>query len=181
MLKESDKLIFNRLFQSYYGPFCIYAQRFIDNWEACEDIVSDVFATLWMNREEVCLEENTALGYIKVCVRNKCLNIIKHRNVKSKYIEESLFLSQNSNCSEEIHTLDELYEQLHKTLQLLPDEQQKVFIRTYFDGKSQQEIAEELNISVKTVGRHKKRTIDFLKDKLKDYTPLILLLNILSI
>ena len=44
----------------------------------CEDIVSDVFASLWDKRNSIELKKDTATAYLKICVRNSCLNYLKH-------------------------------------------------------------------------------------------------------
>lgn len=65
---------------------------------------------------------------------------------------------------------------LHETLEKLPESHRVVFTKTFVEGKKQEEIAKELDISVKSVNRYKQKTLEILRSELKDYLPLLLLL-----
>lgn len=65
---------------------------------------------------------------------------------------------------------------LHETLEKLPESHRDVFTKTFVEGKKQEEIAKELDISVKSVNRYKQKTLEILRSELKDYLPLLLLL-----
>lgn len=168
--KEKD---FRQLFEVYYAPFCLYAERYIEDKDVCEDIVSDVFAALW-NQESFDPLSATAAGYIKMCVKNNCLNYLKHQEYERLYAEH---IQQKAPVYEtepdSVYTLEELYQMLYTTLQQLPEHYRKVFIESCLNGKTHAEIAEELNVSVKSVNRYKQKTLDLLKEELKDFLPLL--------
>lgn len=65
---------------------------------------------------------------------------------------------------------------LHETLEKLSESHRAVFTKTFVEGKKQEEIAKELDISVKSVNRYKQKTLEILRSELKDYLPLLLLL-----
>ena len=65
-----------------------------------------------------------------------------------------------------------LYEKLNK----LPENYRTVFIKSFFEGKTHTEIAEEMNLSVKSINRYKQKTMELLRNELKEYMPLLLLL-----
>lgn len=65
---------------------------------------------------------------------------------------------------------------LHETLEKLQESHRAVFTKTFVEGKKQEEIAKELDISVKSVNRYKQKTLEILRSELKDYLPLLLLL-----
>lgn len=77
---------------------------------------------------------------------------------------------------ERIYTLEELYRMLHETLEKLSESHRAVFTKTFVEGKKQEEVAKELDISVKSVNRYKQKTLEILRSELKDYFPLLLLL-----
>lgn len=174
--REKEK-IFRALYQQYYAPFCLFARHFIDSAAICEDIVSDVFVNMWSRIDSIDLLSDTTPAYIKMCVRNSCLNHIKHKNYTQEYEQESRF----AECiyeenPDKVYSLDELYKMLYETLEKLPEDYRQVFIKTFVEGKKREEIAREMNISVKSVGRYKQKTIDLLRSELKDYLPVILML-----
>ena len=69
--RQTKERAFKQLYEDYYAPFCLYAKRFVDDKEVREDIVSDVFTSLWdkLDTDSFDLQSETALGYIKMCVR----------------------------------------------------------------------------------------------------------------
>ncbi|MCD7901495.1 MAG: RNA polymerase sigma-70 factor [Bacteroides sp.] len=173
---SSHEIRFKKLYEEYYAPFCLYAKRFIEDRYVREDIVSDVFATLWRRREEIDLRPETALAFLKMCVKNSCLNHIKHLHYEIDYAEvykKKKPLYEQS--PDTLYNLEELYELLYKSLEKLPENYRLVFIKHFFEGKTHAEIAEELRLSVKSIDRYKQKVIAILQEDLKDYLPLLLL------
>ena len=177
--KQTKERAFKQLYEEYYAPFCLYAKRFVDDKETREDIVSDVFTSLWdkLDTDSFDLQSNTALAYIKICVKNSCLNFLKHQEYEWSYAEN---IQKKAPVYEtepdSIYTLDELYRMLYETLDKLPENYRTVFIKSFFEGKTHVEIAEEMNLSVKSINRYKQKTMELLRNELKDYLPLLLLL-----
>ena len=69
-----------------------------------------------------------------------------------------------------------VYILLNETLDKLPENYRTVFMKSFFEGKTHTEIAEEMNLSVKSINRYKQKTMELLRNELKDYLPLLLLL-----
>lgn len=174
-VENNKEKAFKKLYEEYYAPFCLYAKRFIDDSCIREDIVSDVFASLWDKREITELKPDTTLAYLKTCVRNSCLNHLKHKEYEWTYAEvchkqEPIY----ANEPDSIYTLNELYKILYQTLDKLPENYRTVFIKSFFEGKTHTEIAQEMNLSVKSIDRYKQKTMELLRNELKDFLPLIL-------
>lgn len=174
---NSKELAFRQLYEEYYAPFCLYAKRFIDDKDAREDLVSDVFTSLWDRMDTFDLNSDTAIGYIKMCVRNTCLNFLKHQEHEWNYAEN---LQKKAPVYEtepdSVYTLNELYRMLHEALEKLPEAYRIVFMKNFFEGKTYTEIAEEMNLSVKSINRYKQKTMELLRNELKDFLPLIFIL-----
>lgn len=177
--KQTKEQVFKHLYEEYYAPFCLYARRYIDDLNIRQDIVSDVFTSLWekINMSSFDLEPDTALKYIKICVKNNCLNYLRRQECEWSYTES---VQGRSPCYEvepdSIYTLDELYRMLYETLDKLPPNYRIVFMESFFDGKTHVEIAEEMNLSVKSIDRYKQKTMELLRNELKDYMLLTLIL-----
>lgn len=174
---HTKELTFKQLYEEYYAPFCLYAKRFIEDKDTREDIVSDIFVSLWDKIDTFDLKSETTLGYIKMCVKNSCLNFLKHQEYEWNYAEN---IQKRAPIYEiepdSVYTLDELYRMLYETLNKLPENYRTVFMKSFFEGKTHVKIAEEMNLSVKSVNRYKQRTMELLRNELKDYMPLFLLL-----
>ena len=169
--ESNDEKEFRKLYEEYYAPFCIYAKRFINDMAICEDIVSDVFASLWDKRNSIELKKDTATAYLKICVRNSCLNYLKHLEYEWNYNE----LCQKqppvyATESDSVYTLNELYDMLFKALERLPQNYRIVFTKNFFEGKTHAEIAEELNISVYTVQQHISASLKVIRSYLVKYS-----------
>jgi RNA polymerase sigma-70 factor (family 1) len=170
---------FKALYEKYYAPFCIYAKRYLQDKEIREDIVSDVFAKLWLSDDFV-LEEETALPFLKTCVKNSCLNYLKRKTYADDYAQHvEIQLPAYADSPESIYTLDEMYKLLYDAIEKLPEKQRIVFIDTFLNDKKQKEVADELGMSVKTVSRYQMQVIERLRVELKDYLPSLALLSIL--
>ena len=112
-----------------------------------------------------------------MCVKNSCLNFLKHQEYEWSYAEN---IQKKTPVYEtepdSVYTLDELYRMLYETLYKLPENYRTVFMKSFFEGKTHVEIAEEMNLSVKSINRYKQKTMELLRNELKDYLPLLLLL-----
>ncbi len=169
------------LFQKYYAPFCLFAKRYIEDIDTCKNIVSEVFTGLWEKKGELDFESETIVAYIKTSVKNAVFNHFRHLEHERKYEQLQLERpTQYSTSPETIYTLDELYKLLYDKLEELPKEYKDVFILSFFEGKSQIEIAEMMKLSDKTIYRYKKRTLELLQKELKDYLPLLILLSMIN-
>ena len=164
--KHTREHSFKRLYEEYYAPFCLYAKRFVDDKETREDIVSDVFASLWdkMDTDSFVLQSDTALGYIKMCVKNSCLNFLKHQEHEWSYAEN---IQKKAPVYElepdSIYTLDELYRMLYETLDKLPENYRTVFMKSFFEGKTQMEVADRIGISQAQVSRLEKNALKTMR------------------
>lgn len=167
---KSKEAGFTHIFDSYYAPFCIYAKRYIDDMAVCENLVSDVFVTLWERKDDFDFESKTIISYIKVSVKNACLNYLRRLNTQWNYEEYTKLEGLNYDFSPEaVYTLNELYKKAHEILDNLPKRYRESFTKEFYEGKNQEEIAKELQISTKTVYRYKIAVLEKLRKTLRDY------------
>lgn len=167
---------FEKLFRLHYSKLCSYANLFLNDPDASEDVVQEVFFKLWNNREELVIT-TTIKSYLFRAVRNGCLNVIDHLSIRDAYKvanEEDMQESESRFIDEAI--VSELEQRIKETIDRLPAERRKIFILSRFEGLKYKEIADRLNISVKTVENQMYQALKFLRENLVDYLPLILLL-----
>lgn len=172
----NDVADFEKLFKSHYSQLCSYANLFLNDPDASEDIVQEVFFKLWKNRAELSIN-TTIKSYLFRAVRNGCLNVIDHLSIRDAYKvfnEEDINRSQENPIDETV--VSELEQRIKETIDQLPTERRKIFILSRYEGLKYREIAEQLNISVKTVENQMYQALRFLREKLVDYLPLVLLI-----
>lgn len=166
--------IFENLFNTYYSGLVVYASRFTEDTPAAEDIVSDVFTAAWENRSVLHLDNPKS--YLFTAVRHRALNYLKQLEVKSQYQEEVMQKGEVSGAiTWEYYVESELREAIDKAVATLPDQCKSVFVKSRFEHKKVSEIAQELNLSPRTVEKHIEVALKKLRIELKDYLPAAIL------
>lgn len=171
---KDDKEAFKELFVNFFAPLCVYAQRFIDDRNTCEDVVQEVFFRIWKNRKSLEIKSSTR-NFLITNVKNSCIDYLRRKDVEQTYImTQTDKLSENEH-SDELYTVKELEETINKSLTKLPDKIREVFEMSRFEGLTYAEIAAEKNISIKTVEAYMTRSLKILRVELKDYLPFVIL------
>lgn len=173
--KILSKPHFEKVFRSCYPDMCSYANNFLKDADASEEVVQEVFFKLWINRESIII--NTSIeSYLFRAVRNASLNVLKHIRIKEEYKQYHQTTLKATNHTEEALMAGELQTKIKKAIDQLPPERKKVFMLSRYEGLKYKEIAQELNISVSTVENQMVQALKFLREELKEYLPVILLI-----
>lgn len=170
------ELAFKTLYSQYYAPLCLYAKRFVEPLTTREDVVSDAFMHAWEHLSTEELLSPTILSYLKTSIKNMCLNHLRHFGYEQDYLGKMEKDPIYEITPDSVYSLEELYSMLHETLEKLPSEQRVVFTETVLKGRNHEEIAKELDISLKSVTRYKQRVLDLLRKEFKDYLPILLVM-----
>lgn len=170
---KDDETAFQTLFFQFFSPLCVFAHKYIENWETCEDIVQETFYKIWKNRKNIDIKTSYR-NFLITSVRNNCIDNIRKKETELNWLqkEQEVDLSYSS---EDIYTTIELEQMLNTALSKLPENIRSVFEKNRFGGKTYNEIAIEHNISIKTVEAHMTKALKHLRVELKDYLPLLLL------
>lgn len=163
-------------FRAYYQPLCNYAYTFVQDRDEAEEIVQSAFLSVWEKREAI--EIRTSLkSYLYTMVRNACLNVIKHEKIKQKHTNEELAVAERSHEGVAQRVLSsELEERIQLSMEKLPEQCRLIFKLSRFEELKYAEIAEQLNLSVKTVENQIGKALKIMRDELKEYLPLIIVL-----
>jgi RNA polymerase sigma-70 factor (ECF subfamily) len=169
-IKMGDEQAFELLFKKYYTSLCSYSNKYLINPEEAQDVVQDVFLNLWENRDEIDPEQSLK-SYLFRITANSSINKLRRRKVKTKY-DEILKLIYVDHTDSSPHTLfieRELSEHIGLALNKIPQQCHKVFNLSRINGLKYSEIAERLNISIKTVEGHMSKALTILRTELKEY------------
>ena len=174
-LREGDEVIFERVFRDYYERLCNYAHTIIKDSAEAEEMVQGTFLTLWENRVNISIHTSIK-SYLYRSVHNSCLNRIKHFKVRSIHDEHYKYVTELSydHASQELLG-DELQQQINKAIETMPQQCRTVFVLSRFENLTYNEIAVQLDISVKTVDKHMCKALKIMRENLKEYLPLLLL------
>lgn len=169
-----NKEDFEHLFRSYYSVLCAYANTFLKDVDTSEEVVQEMMFKLWTNRGNIRIESSVK-SYLFRSVRNASLNVIKHVAIRE---EHKRFVEQ-SNASEERFedqvVFSELHEKIREAIDRLPMERKRIFIMSRYDGKTYQQIADELKLSIKTVENQMGKALKTLREELSEYLPWLIL------
>jgi RNA polymerase sigma-70 factor, ECF subfamily len=166
---------FEVLFKAHYSSLCAYANGFLRDPDASEEVVQEVMFRIWTGRETLTIESSVQ-SYLFRAVRNRCMNVLKHLSIREEYRsfrEGHTGESQRSQEDEMIYT--ELEQKIREAIDHLPMERRKVFIMSRYDGLTYSQIAEKLDISVKTVENQMGKALKSLRLELSDYLPWMVL------
>ena len=151
-IKSSNIEAFENVFKEFQENIFSYLYFKIGNSQVAEDILHDGFIKLWENRHQ--LKDNLSLpSYLYTIAKNLTLNYFRHQKVIQKFQKEIEFQTESIDSTSPLAELElnEINESLINTLEKLPKRQRVVFMMSRHDNLSYKEIAERLEISIKTV------------------------------
>lgn len=174
-IKKGNKEVYESLFSDYYENLVHYAEKYIFDQHASEDLVQELFIFIWEHASR--LEITTSLkSYFYQAIRNKCLNYLRNLKVKDKhyllYIEAVL---QDDDTDVELFDPEIIFN-IKDAIDELPPQMARIFRLQLLDGLKRDEIAEELDISINSVKTHLKRARVKLREILLRKTNLNFLL-----
>ncbi len=169
----SDK-DFNTLFLTYFRPLTIYALQYMKNQMVAEDIIHDLFMNLYENKETH-NRQNLTASYLYRSVHNRCLNQLEHKKTWANVSQDLKHsLNPQSDNPFEIVRFIEFENKFMQTLELLSPKCKTIFEMSRIEGKKNQEIADELNLSKRTVETQIRRAMKIMRKKLMKYLPVFL-------
>jgi RNA polymerase sigma-70 factor (ECF subfamily) len=182
MNSYSDIKQFNELFNEYYERIVRFAKSYVRDLAVAEDFASEAFAAFWENRA-ILSDETNPRAYILTIVKNKCMNYLKHEQIRLKAERElnnhsEWVFTTNLNtleaCDPDFIFSDEIQHILNETLEKMPQKTRQIFFLNRFDGLSYNEIALKMNVSQKTIEFHISKALRALRFALKDFICLLL-------
>lgn len=178
-LKAGDKIAFSKIYKGYQNRLFGYALTLCKNSAMAEDLIHDVFLSLW-NKREAIKTERSLKSLLFISVKNLYIDKFRSTAYKNNLIE-NLRYEIATEITEDLE--DEKKKRLHflkKAIDVLPTKQKEVFVLHKLKNYQYSEIAAMLNISERTVEGHIRKAFITLRDKAKDWrSPLILLITFL--
>jgi len=180
-LKSGDETTFESIYRYFFPKLDYFSNQYLLDPEASKSIVQDVFTELWDKRKTF-REDTNIHAWLFTVTKNKSLKQISKLRSQKNYSDHLKVrqLGINYKALEEFDTgnfmLDELRELIQAALNKLSPSCRKVFEMSRYEGMKNQQIAEELDLSIKTVEAHISKALRVFRSELKDYLPLLYLL-----
>lgn len=157
------------LFKTYHRQLWIFANQILKDADAAEDIVQEVFTKIWERRER--LQIDTSLkAYLYTATKNTALNKIKSES-RISWLDESFEENESLTENNTIGLIEakSLEQKINFIIESLPNKCGLIFKMSRFENMSYKEIAEALQLSVKTVENQMSKALMILRKNLKNY------------
>ena len=171
-IRSSNTAAFESLFNFYCQKLINFSRRYVWDKQTAENIVQDIFLKIWQNRNT--LDPSKMIKtYLFTAVKNESLKHLRHADVHKRWAE-FISLSQDSAIDpEKTLSENETKKEIENAISSLPEKCREIFTMNKFDKLKYREIAEILNISVKTVETQMGRALKKLREKLKTIITLL--------
>ncbi len=174
-LINGDQTAFELLFRFYYPGLVTFASQIVLDYDSAEEIVEDFFVKVWTERRDI-NKSDTLKSYFFTCVKNRALNYLKKERISVKVRKELLGVIENDRLYQpDLFVESELQNQIKTAFEKLQPRTNEVFTLSRFKGFSNDEIAEQLKISKRTVETHISNALKILREEFKDYQFMLLL------
>ncbi|KIC94054.1 RNA polymerase sigma-70 factor [Flavihumibacter solisilvae] len=165
---------FEGFFKAQYPRLCYFASQLTAGSLVAEDLVQDAFLKYYDRHSEF-EQETAAVAYLYTTVRNSCLNHLRHQKVVTGYLH-----SKEADPIEEPAVLQAIIKaealgEIYKAVDELPSGCASVFRLCYFEGLKNQEVADQLGVSINTIKTQKARALQFLRLRLSPEVMAILI------
>lgn len=179
-------MTFDEFYIHWYSRMIRFAREYVTSKDDAEDIVQDVFLSLYGKYNSLTYQYQVNLvAYIFTSIKNRCIDLLRKKIKEQEsihYIQEEYLLTIRMKL-DSLEVIDnELFKDggiehmLEKALNTLPERCRIILIKHKIEGYKQKDIAQELNISIKTVENQLTIAYKKLRAELKNYSPLLILL-----
>lgn len=178
-INMGDEKVFENVFRTYYAALCSFSEKYLSKKADAEDVVGHLFVNLW-NREQQFQDDAHVRASLYRATYNACLNHI--RSSKRVFNREEQYsgereINDDSFLNEMLQA--ELIRMIYKEIDSLPPHYSKIMTLCYHEDLKNEEIAEQLNLSVQTVKNYKSAALKLLRSKLPN-DAFILLISAIS-
>jgi RNA polymerase sigma-70 factor (family 1) len=168
LLRQQELGAFEEIYLRYWKKLYSAAFKRVQSREVSEELVQDIFTSLWINRETAQVEMLSA--YLYSAVKYKVINYLEKEMSHRQYAEKKLAAAISvDNSTEEAVLLNELNKALEIEIQKLPPKRQQIFKMSRQEHLSIKQVASHLGISEKTAENQLGKALKVLKVNLKHF------------
>ncbi len=175
LIANEDKTAYQKLFEEYAPRIYSFSLKYLNNKSDAEELVQDVFLKIWEKRKTLDASLNIKAFIFKIAV-NTIYDFIRRKNIEHAFEDYArLNYTTNENYTWHDVIFKEMQQKLESLMAQLPEQQQKIFKLSKLEGCSNDEIAQKMKLSKRTVENHLYRSLSFLKKHLKNESLVFLL------
>jgi RNA polymerase sigma-70 factor (family 1) len=175
LLKTGDHVAFEEIYKRYWMIMYTHALKMLKSEDDARDVVQEVYTNLWLKSQSLHDDVNLG-GYLFISTKNKVLDVIARERVRIDYTKSLIaFAELHNNTILDPIEEKELMQALKREIEQLPAKMRQIFEMRVNKNSTYKEIAEELNISDKTVKKQISNAIKIIRPKLQHFSIVILL------
>jgi RNA polymerase sigma-70 factor (family 1) len=159
---------FEEIYRRYWKRLYSMSYKRVQSREISEELVQDIFTSLWVAKNTVTIENLSA--YLFTAVKYKVINHLAREISRKSYSKEQLTVVHEDNTTEETVLLDDLSGALEEAIGKLPAKRQMIFKMHRQENLTVKQVAAQLGISEKTVENQFGKAMKMLKLNLKHFT-----------
>ena len=160
--QKGDIKAFDEIFEKYSGRLFGFAMTYLKSKEEAEGLVQEVFLKIWENRKNL-KAESSLKSYIFTIAYHLICRHFRTKKIHNHFLKEQVWSeSESLNLQDRIEYKSAL-EQVENLIELLPEKQKVIFLKSRKEGKSSREIGQEMNLSTGTVDNHISAALKFLR------------------
>lgn len=174
-LKSGDQASFRILYMKYAPKLFAFSRRYLQSQEDSEEIVQEVFLRIWEKKYNI--DENQSFSsYVIQAAKNRIFNGFRKRVNEQAYLDFLIYAENTyQNFTESDVDYQEIKDKTENAIKSMPPKRREIFRLSREAGLKNKEIAERLQISIKTVENQMGRALKYLREQLIDYQMLIIL------
>ncbi len=170
-----SKQDFESLFREYFKPLAAFAKKYLNDIDLAKEIVHEAFLKLWEKRTEVDTNKSVK-SYLYTTVYNRSLNYIRDNKKFDRTEGKTELLERSENWDQNNHMVAaEIEAKITQTLDSLPEKCRQIFVMSRYEELKYKEIAEKLDISIKTVETQMSKALKVLRKNLAEYITVFLI------
>jgi len=174
-IKLGSEAAFESIFRKYYLRLCHYVFKYVENMPDAEEIVQETYLNIWDKR--LTLEISTSFrSYLYASAKNRALNSIRNASRRKGHLSVISTYKNHSEDALSDLSVNEINDQLFLALENLPPKCKRIFEMSRMEGLKHKEIAQKMEIKIKTVENQIGIALRYLKENLSDYLKIIAVL-----
>jgi RNA polymerase sigma-70 factor (family 1) len=170
LLRDQDVSAFDEIYRRYWRVLYSIVYRRLQSREISEEIVQDIFTSLWVNRQTSAIQNLAA--YLSTAAKYKVINHVAREISRQAYTQHqhSLLVTLQNNCTEETVLHDDFHGALEREIEKLPTKRRQIVKLHKNEDLSLKQVATQLGISEKTAENQYGKALKALKLNLRHYT-----------
>ncbi|TKG89397.1 RNA polymerase sigma-70 factor [Puteibacter caeruleilacunae] len=185
LIQKGNRKEFEKVYLEFFDVLYHLCLQYLQNEKVAEELVQDAFMKLWIKRADLKAETNLR-NLLYTMTKHRCLNYLRDEQTalqhagNLRHIEMQFNYEALNRLGNEMIEFKELQDIIQQAIDKLPPEQREVFMMSRDEELKYREIAERLDISVKTVEARMSKALNYLRVELKDYLHIAVVLSVLQ-